>query len=183
MQGGANSNLINGRYKYKASPYDGVATGMTAYFGMWGMNMSAAEAFKEAPYTMVVTLKEDGSGVMAEYLSEGEDPFLLDLEWNKPLATAHPLGIDIEVTANLLAPNAIRMVTMAKEMMLSDVQTMTFTSVGIQKTSVASKPSIAYYGLPHNQVAAWSSFEERVDEDGNPSPLHIHTMPAAYFYG
>ena len=30
---------------------------MTAYFGLWGMNASAAEAFKEAPYTMVVTLK------------------------------------------------------------------------------------------------------------------------------
>ena len=29
--------------------------------------------------------------------SQGEDPFLLDLEWNKPVATAHPLGIDIEV--------------------------------------------------------------------------------------
>ena len=48
---------------------------------------------------------------MAEYLSEGEsgfwkvvdieakgeDPFALDLEWNKPMAAAHPLGIDIEV--------------------------------------------------------------------------------------
>merc|ERR1712130_673793 len=81
----------------------------------------------------VLTLKEDGTGVMAEYLSEGEDPFALDLEWNKPMAAAHPLGIDIEVTASLLAPNAIRMVTMAKEMMLSDVQTMTFTGVGIRK--------------------------------------------------
>ena len=67
---------------------------------------------------------------------------------------------------------------MAKEMMLRDVQTMTFTAVGIQvqnhhvniaqkknnikykyficemfqKTSVASKPGITYYGFPHNQV-------------------------------
>jgi len=155
---------------------------MAAYFGLWGMNMSATEAFKEAPYTLVATLKEDGSGVMAEYLSEGEDPFLLDLDWNKPVATTHPLGIDIEVTATLLAPNAIRMVTVAKEMMLSDVQTMTFTGVGIQKTSVASKPSMAYYGLPQNQVAAWSSFEERVDEDGNPSPIPIHSL-VGYFYG
>ena len=49
--GGVNSDLINGRFKYKvesfetfniwrnllqASPYDGVATGMTAYFGKIG---------------------------------------------------------------------------------------------------------------------------------------------------
>jgi len=115
---------------------------MTAYFSMWGMNASATEAFKAAPYTMVLTLKEDGTGVMAEYLSEGEDPFALDLEWNKPMAAAHPLGIDIEVTASLLAPNAIRMVTMAKEMMLSDVQTMTFTGVGIQAKMLAQSVSV-----------------------------------------
>ena len=30
---------------------------MTAYFSMWGMNASATEAFKAAPYTMVLTLK------------------------------------------------------------------------------------------------------------------------------
>ena len=91
---------------------------MTAYFSMWGMNASATEAFKMAPYTMVVALKvqilnnskckfntfqtikslvgilhfnlelfllksashlffskEDGTGVMAEYLSEGEPGF------------------------------------------------------------------------------------------------------------
>ena len=64
--------------------------------------------------------QDDGMGVMAEYLTEGEsivscapfhfsllwiinnstkgdDPFMLDLEWNKPVATTHPLGIDIEV--------------------------------------------------------------------------------------
>merc|ERR1719220_497771 len=69
---------------------------------MWGMNASDAEAFKESPYTLVLTLKEDGMGVMAEYLTEGNDPFMLDLEWNKPVATTHPLGIDIEVTASLL---------------------------------------------------------------------------------
>merc|ERR1719220_1865611 len=97
---------------------------------MWGMNASDAEAFKESPYTLVLTLKDDGMGVMAEYLTEGDDPFMLDLEWNKPVATTHPLGIDIEVTASLLAPNTLRMVTMAKEMMLTDVQTMTFTALG-----------------------------------------------------
>merc|ERR1719422_1679555 len=99
---------------------------------MWGMNASDAEAFKESPYTLVLTLKDGGMGVMAEYLTEGDDPFMLDLEWNKPVATTHPLGIDIEVTASLLAPNTLRMVTMAKEMMLTDVQTMTFTALGIQ---------------------------------------------------
>merc|ERR1719350_2486159 len=149
---------------------------------MWGMNASDAEAFKESPYTLVLTLKDGGMGVMAEYLTEGDDPFMLDLEWNKPIATTHPLGIDIEVTASLLALNTLRVVTMAKEMMLTDVQTMTFTAMGIQKTSVASKPSVAYYGLAHNQVAAWRSFEERVDEEGNPSPLPIHSLPT-YFYG
>merc|ERR1719430_600590 len=118
---------------------------------MWGMNASDAEAFKESPYTLVLTLKDDGMGVMAEYLTEGDDPFMLDLEWNKPVATAHPLGIDIEVTASLLAPNTLRMVTMAKEMMLTDVQTMTFTALGIQKTSVASKPGVYYFGLPHTR--------------------------------
>ena len=30
---------------------------MTAYFSMWGMNASATEAFKVAPYTMVAALK------------------------------------------------------------------------------------------------------------------------------
>merc|ERR1719422_2426581 len=126
---------------------------------MWGMNASDAEAFKESPYTLVLTLKDDGMGVMAEYLTEGDDPFMLDLEWNKPVATTHPLGIDIEVTASLLAPNTLRMVTMAKELMLTDVQTMTFTVMGIQiilliiyrssterrKTSVASKPGVYYF--------------------------------------
>ena len=29
-----------------------------------------------------------------------DDPFVLDLEWNKPTATTHPLGIDIEVVPN-----------------------------------------------------------------------------------
>ena len=29
--------------------------------------------------------------------TKGDDPFMLDLEWNKPVATTHPLGIDIEV--------------------------------------------------------------------------------------
>merc|ERR1719150_2693615 len=78
---------------------------------MWGMNASDAEAFKESPYTLVLTLKDDGMGVMAEYLTD--DPFMLDLEWNKPVATAHYLsGIDMEVTASLLAPNTLRMVTM-----------------------------------------------------------------------
>merc|ERR1719225_419491 len=38
---------------------------------MWGMNASDAEAFKESPYTLVLTLKDDGMGVMAEYLTEG----------------------------------------------------------------------------------------------------------------
>merc|ERR1719445_2286405 len=83
------------------------------------MNASDAEAFKESPYTLVLTLKDDGMGVMAEYLTEGDDPFMLDLEWNKPVATTHPLGIDIEGTASLLAPNTLRMVTMAKEMILA----------------------------------------------------------------
>ena len=27
----------------------------------------------------------------------GDDPFVLDLEWNKPTTSTHPLGIDIEV--------------------------------------------------------------------------------------
>merc|ERR1719170_123614 len=49
---------------------------------MWGMNASDAEAFKESPYTLVLTLKDGGMGVMAEYLTEGDDPFMLDLEWN-----------------------------------------------------------------------------------------------------
>merc|ERR1719320_984207 len=107
---------------------------------MWGMNASDAEAFKESPYTLVLTLKDDGMGVTAEYLTEGDDP-----------------------------------------LMLTDVQTMTFTALGIQKTSVASKPGVYYFGLPHNQVAAWSNFEERIDEDGNPAPLPVQTL--AYFYG
>merc|ERR1719278_1848031 len=52
---------------------------------MCGMNASDAEAFKESPYTLVLTLKDDGMGVMAEYLTEGDDPFMLDLEWHDSL--------------------------------------------------------------------------------------------------
>ena len=152
---------------------------MTAYFSMWGMNASATEAFKVAPYTMVAALKVQilnnwkckfntfltikslvgichfnlelfllksafhlslqrktvqgwwrntsvrvspvfenirkisafesvwpliDSGIWKSLVKVeltlkplGDDPFVLDLEWNKPTTTTHPLGIDIEV--------------------------------------------------------------------------------------
>ena len=159
--GGVNSDLINGRYKYKVESFWDVqylkksSSGFPVWrscnwhdsllwwdwvhllfihfvlyskmkkrwikifnflsitistitsLGMWGMNASDAEAFKESPYTLVLTLKveetnaiwllwksamcaktlicsffqntfhrlysqDDGMGVMAEYLTEGE---------------------------------------------------------------------------------------------------------------
>merc|ERR1719225_2141725 len=67
---------------------------------MWGMNASDAEAFKESPYILVLTLKDDGMGVMAEYLTEGDDA---DRCADDDLYSAgHPENLSCKQTRRLL---------------------------------------------------------------------------------
>ena len=103
-------------------------TGFTQYFGIWGLNATDAEGIKAEPWTEVWMVKEDGSGVTVD--TDGQ---ILDVMWNMPSTMAHEgLGMDIETTVSLVAPNIARIVYVAKSEGITDVQTLRFTEFGIQ---------------------------------------------------
>ena len=103
-------------------------TGFTQYFGIWGLNSTASEGIKAAPWTEVWMVKEDGSGVTVDTEDE-----ILDLTWNTPATMTHEgLGMDIETTISLVAPNMARIVHVAKAEGITDAQIIRFTEFGIQ---------------------------------------------------
>ena len=111
---------------------------MNQYFALWGINDTLVSYFKEFPYTEVYKVKEDGTGfeVLAiESAPEeggGEGGELFDLTWNKETKIPSPLGSQLDTTASLVGPNTMRLVYLAKEEGITDVQTLRFTELGIQ---------------------------------------------------
>jgi len=171
------TNLINGGYRYKEGPYDGPLTGMDQYFAVWGVNSSITDLYKAHPYTEFWKLKEDGTGLYIAPISPGEEGAdILEYDWGKEGDTPSPLGSLLKTVITLAGPNTVRVVSKDKEAGITDVQIYRFTPAGAQKTSIATK---AGDGSSPGQMAVWTSFEERVDKEGNPAPL---ALPLNYFY-
>ena len=114
-------------------PFDGPATGMTQYYSVWGVNASMTESIKENPWIEQYQVKEDQSGLVATSLVEGEEPFPVDLTWNKMTTITHPsLGSQVDIMAHLVGPNTVQIVYMVKEEGITDINTLRFTEAGIE---------------------------------------------------
>jgi len=173
------TNLINGSFRYKEGPYDGPLTGMDQYFAVWGVDSSVTDLYKANPYTETWTLKEDGTGLTIAPISPGEKGAdILEYQWGKEGDTPSPLGSILKTVITRDGPNTVRVVSKDLEAGITDTQIYRFTPAGAQKTSIATK---AGDGSSPAQTAVWTSFEERIDEDGNPAPLAL-TLPYNYFY-
>jgi len=171
------TNLINGSYRYKEGPYDGPLTGMDQYFAVWGVDSSVTDLYKANPYTETWILNEDGTGLTIAPISPGEEGAdILKYQWGKEGDTPSPLGSILKTVITLAGPNTVRVVSKDEKAGITDVQIYRFTPAGAQKTSIATKMG---NGSSPIQTAVWTSFEERIDEDGNPAPL---SLPFNYFY-
>merc|ERR1719312_61747 len=172
---GPSTNLISGFYRYKAAPFDGPANGMTQYFGLYGINASVTKTIKENPFITQYMIKEDNSGmIVTEQLQE---PLVFDLTWNKWFKIFHPLlGKDMDIFASLVSHNTVKIINKIEEDGLIDISIQRFTGAGVQKSARACKHNRnSSYGRYRYkpQVASWTSFEERVDESGKPSPIRL----------
>merc|ERR1712233_20324 len=172
------TNLINGSYRYREGPYDGPLTGMDQYFAVWGVDSSVTDLYKANPYTETWTLKEDGTGLTIAPISPGEKGAdILEYQWGKEGDTPSPLGSILKTVITRIGPNTVQVVSKDLKAGITDTQIYRFTPAGAQKTSIVTK---AGDGSSPGQTAVWTSFEERIDEDGNPAPL---TLPYYnYFY-
>merc|ERR1712158_233174 len=52
------TDMIDGHYKYKAAPGDGIED----YYGLWGIPAEVVSQFKEEPFVEVWGLNQEGSG-------------------------------------------------------------------------------------------------------------------------
>jgi len=152
---------------------------MDQYFAVWGVDSSVTDLYKANPYTETWTLKEDGTGLTIAPISPGEKGAdILEYQWGKEGDTPSPLGSILKTVITRDGPNTVRVVSKDLEAGITDTQIYRFTPAGAQKTSIATK---AGDGSSPAQTAVWTSFEERIDEDGNPAPLAL-TLPYNYFY-
>jgi len=175
------TDLIDGHFKYKAAPGDGIED----YYGRrWGIPTEVVGKFKEEPYVEVWQLHESGSGF--DYLAErkeigpnGEKTTSEDTwTWHAPVKRRGPAGADMLASASLIGPNTIQIIYLAEDQGVTEIQTHKFTAAGIEKTFVATK---ADGGMGERIV--FKSFHERVDENGTPisPPLLPLTFASPFF--
>ena len=107
---------------------------MTQYHAIWGVNASVTEEVKQNPWIDLFVVKDDYSGMVVQSLSEGEDPFTVDLTWNKVTTIKIPSianGTDMDILPSLVAPNTVQLVYFTNDG-LTDVNFLKFTGIGIQ---------------------------------------------------
>merc|ERR1711881_61406 len=164
------TDMIEGHYKYKAAPGDGIED----YYGLWGIPADVVDEFKEEPYVEVWGLNQEGSGfsVHAQRKSAGlngkKATSRQEGRWQAPASRHSPVGSKMGASASLVGPNTIQIIYLAEAQQVTEIQTHKFTAAGVEKTYVASK---ADEGM--GETVVFKSFHERVDEEGSsiPAPL------------
>merc|ERR1712013_540582 len=133
------------------------------YLNFWSMpDVDAmAESVMETP--LEVSISEDGTMLTMVYGEETMLTFGVGKDITDPTT-----GNARRITARLLAPNSFTLETEAKTEGIYEVRTFTFSPIGAQVHTVASKPGT--WSLMGNTVA-YNAMMERVDEDGKPAPL------------
>merc|ERR1712020_356320 len=168
------TDLIDGHYKYKAAPGDGIE----AYYGLWGIPAEVVVQFKEDPYVEVWALNQEGSGfsVHAQRKSPRQNGEKTTSKhewiWQAPVRRHSPVGSKMIASASLVGPNTIQIIYLAEDQHVTEIQTMKFTAAGVEKTYVASK---ANEGT--GETVVFKSFHERVNEEGLPIPFRFQYLP------
>merc|ERR1712210_297257 len=162
------TDMIDGHYKYKAAPGDG----LDDYYALWNIPAEVVARFKEDPYVEVWGLNEKGSGFSVH-----------EWTWHAPIGRHSPVGSKMLASASLVGPNTIQIIYMQEDQKFTEIKTMKFTAAGVEKTQVASK---ANEGLGEPVVS--TSFYERVDEDGMPiaatlPPFRFQYLPQWPMFG
>jgi len=170
------TDMIDGHYKYKAAPGDGIE----AYYGLWGIPAEVVVRFKEEPYVEVWEVNQEGSGfsVHAQRKSPGENGEETTSKhewiWQAPARRHSPVGSMMAASASLVGPNTIQIIYLAEAQQVTEIQTLKFTAAGVEKTYVASK---ADEGM--GETVVFKSFHKRVDEEGTPvpAPFRVQYLP------
>merc|ERR1712156_196518 len=157
------TDLIDGHFKYKAAPGDGIED---YYDRRWGIPSELVAQFKEEPYVEVWQLNESGSG-FDNWNKDGDNATPKDAwTWHAPVKRRGLEGSWMMASASLIGPNTIQIIYLAEEQAITEIQTHKFTPAGIERTYVATA---ADDGMGERIV--FKSFHERVDENGKPISL------------
>merc|ERR1712020_304235 len=104
------TDMIEGHYKYKAAPGDGIED----YYGLWGIPTEVVDKFKEEPYVEVWGLNQEGSGfsVHAQRKSAGlngkKETSKHEWRWQAPARMHSPVGSKISPVRALLGQTPSR---------------------------------------------------------------------------
>ena len=87
---------------------------------------------KQNPWINQHELKEDNSGMIIRSLPEGEEPFVVEMTWNKWITVKHPaLNKNVDVFPRLIAPNTVQIIYKIKEDGLTDFSILRHTETGV----------------------------------------------------